>query len=247
MENEKALHIRIPPSKLLLCVALALLLAGSFFLPNIVAGVVDAGNLGKLTLTDTQIISFESGPALSVPDCIELIANRSIEKIPIKTGRALDSAGAADRVVSELSRCFGGGPLEFDFAKCSVDEGGAAFVIDTDDPSVNMIVWDFILNDPSGRTMMITLDDETGVIIKVIYRGDVVVDGTALSDGDGLYPVALKLTGMMEAYYGLPVILADYKLGGDIAYYKAELTSGDVVIPMYGIVRTATFTMNEQA
>ena len=244
----KIKNLHIAASRLLLGGAVAFVLIGSFFLPNIVAGVTDARTLDKLAMADMQGFNFDSAPLLGIAERIELVASRGIEKIPIKTGRALDTSSATDKAITELARCFKGGPLRFDFDKSTVTDGGAAFVINTAEPSVNMIVWDFVLNDPAENTMTITLDDETGVIIKVIYRGDVEPGASyAGPDGDALYLVTLELTEMIADYYRMQVILADYMLNGDIAYYKAELTSSDMVIPMYGIARAHVFTMNEQS
>ena len=251
-ERLRLQNVPVAPSRVLLGVAAVLLLAGSFFLPNIVAGVTDAATLDKLILTDTQGYSFDSVPSLDIVDRIELVANRNIEKIPLKTGRALDMSAASTKALFEIERCFRGGPLDFNFRRCQIAEGGAVFVINTAEPSVNIIVWEFTIDDPAENTMTISLDDETGLIIKVIYRRSALADmeETQVTSGqpgrDELYAVASKLTEMMADYYGMPIALADYKLSDDIAYYKAELT-GDRVIPMYGIVRAHVFTMNEQA
>jgi len=258
-------YVRILPSRVLLGLALAVLLAGSFFLPNLVAGVLDSRILDVPIYTETQGFSFDASPFLSVPEKIDLIANRNIETIPLKTGQSMDTDAAERKAISELTRCFSGGPLAFDYLRCSVAEGGSLFVINTADPSVNMVVWEFVLEDPSESTMKITLDDETGVIIKVIYkRGagagatdssgeqDKLPEGSATLadesiDGDELHVIALRLTEMMTKYYGLPVILSDYMLSGDLAYYKADLITSEYTVPMYGIVKAGSFTMNEQA
>lgn len=259
-------YIRVLPSRLLLGLAVAVLLAGSFFLPNLVAGVMDARTFDVPTFTDTQGFSFDSSPFLSIPEKIDLIANRNIETIPLKTGQSMDAPAAERRAISELRRCFEGGPLAFDYLRCSVAEGGSLFVINTADPPVNMVVWEFVLEDASENTMKITIDDETGVIIKVIYKRsaalsetgsaqdeaekqqeDGALPGDGLYEGDELYRTALRLTGMMEKYYGLPVVLSDYMLSGDLAYYKADLITPEYTIPMYGIVKAGSFTMNEQA
>lgn len=231
----------------MLAVAALVLLFGSFFLPNIVADVTDARTLGKLAFLDTQDFSFDSVPILGVADRIELVANRHIERIPLDTAGQREIAIAADKAISELERCIRGGPLEFDFRRCTVGEGGAVFLIDTAEPSVNMVVWEFILNDPAENTITATLDDETGLIVKVIYKSASEADETGSDNEDKLYEIAFEMIKMVERYYRLPVVLADYTRNSNIAYYKAELTSGDKVVPMYGIVRAHIFTMNEQA
>ena len=225
--------------KILIVIAVIALLAGSFFLPNIVAGVADARTLDTLMMREAQGFSFDSRPKLAVPDRIALVADRSIEALPLNTGRIMDMAAASERAVEELTWFFSGGPIDFNFDLCLVEEGGAEFIINTYDPSVNLIVWEFTIVDPSKNTFIITLDDETGVIIKVIYRGAIM--------SDDRYAAALRLAEMMNDYYGLSISLADFQMGGDIAYYKANLTAGDMEIPMYGIIRASGFSMNEQA
>jgi hypothetical protein len=56
----------------------------------------------------------------------------------------------------------------------------------------------------------------------------------------------LRLSEMMSKYYGVPVRLGDYQLGSNIAYYRADMYDKGLVMPMYGVVRANSFTINER-
>lgn len=236
-----------------LLIAAALLLIGGFFLPNAAAGITDARRLNNLVMMDAQSISFSSTPELGLPEKVALVSSPVTEIISLKTGRNMDFDEASSKVVLELSRFSAGGPRTFDFTGCSVEDGAAAFVIDSGNPAVNMIVWEFNLNDRFEDMLTVTIDDETGVILKIINRWG---DRNTAGAGDGnaetgqsdeeLRAAASDLSEMMTAYYGLPVALADYQFSGALAYYRADLSGGGMIIPMYGVMRASGFTMNER-
>jgi len=234
-----------------LIVAATILLAASFFLPNAVAGVTDANRLDNLVMIDSQSISFDSTPELALPERLALIAKPNTEILPLKTGNVMDIDAATEKAERELERFLGGGPFRFDFEEYSVTEGAAALVIDSNVPTLNMLIWELVLTDSSQNTVTVTLDDETGIIIKIIYRlgnkGDLMTGaGSFGSNDEEFYATARSLAEMMKEYYGLAVTLADYQFNRSIAYYRADLFGGSRIIPMYGAVRTTSLTMNER-
>jgi len=233
--------------------AALLLLIGSFFLPNVAAGITDSRRLDSLVLADSQSVSFESTPELSLLERIALVASSKTEILALKTGQVMDYDEASGRVAQELSRFFREGAFAFNFNRYTVEDGTAEFVIDSGNPAVNMIVWEFNLYDPLENSVTVTIDDETGVILKLIYRWgnrSTGYPGVASANPDqsdeGLNGAAADLTGMMTAYYGLPVALADYQFSGSLAYYRADIASNGVTVPMYGVMRSTSFTMNER-
>ena len=237
----------------LILIAAALFLAGSFFLPNAVAGVTDSRRLDNLVMIDSQSISFDSASALALPELLTLVANPKTEILPLKTGNIMDIDAAKDRANQELTRLFNNSAFRFDFDKYTVEDSSAALVIDATVPTSNVIIWELMLLDRSENTVIVTLDDETGLILKLIYRlgnrdSSLTKAKSPGSTDDEFYSVARSLTEMMNEYYGLPVTLADYQLSGNgsIAYYRADLFGGNRVIPMYGAVRATSFTMNER-
>jgi hypothetical protein len=149
--------------------------------------------------------------------------------------------GAADQSAAGQGAA---GPFGFAPESSEAEEGGAVFIVNTDDPSVNMVIWEFTLKDSTGNKMKITLDDETGVILKLIYASETAA-GPGASTDSAMYDSALRLATLMAAYYDMPIKLADYMYIGELAYYRADLTAGGIEIPMYGVVRPSGFTMNE--
>jgi len=235
--------------------AAALVLAASFFLPNAVAGVTDMRRFDNLIITDTQSISLDATPELSLIDRLALAGNTSTESLPLKTGNAMDNDAAVECVYRELERFSRLSPWKVDFGTFVAEEGAASLMIDTMIPALNMVVWDFTLTDPSDNALMVTIDDEMGVILRLVFRwriGNLGQAGTGGSDSSAptdaeLFAIASSLTEMMTDYYGQPVELADYLFSETFSYYKAEISGGrDHAIPLYGVVRMTGFTMNER-
>jgi len=234
--------------------AAALVLIASFLLPNAVAGITDSRRLDNLVLIDSQSVSFDSVPELSLPDRIALVANKNTELLAVTTSNTMNFGAAERRAVRELTRFFRDGPFELDCHELTVEEGAATLIIDTAVPTNNMIIWELTLVDPSDNSVTVTIDDEIGVILKIIYRRgrrspDSADTGNMTPPAptdEELYSAALSLTKMMVDYYGLPIELADYEFSGSVSFYKAYLSGGGEVIPMFGVVRANSFTMNER-
>lgn len=239
----------------LLLAAAVMVLAGSFFLPNTVAGITDARRLDNYVTVDSQSVSFERAPELALPERIALVASPNTEKLALKTGQAMDYESACKKAAGELERFFNDGPFKFDFGRLAVEECGAAFVIDSGNPSVNLIVWELVISDSFGNTVTMSLDDETGSILKLIYwwesSENIYAGGldnaiSSIQADKAFNTTAIRISEMMASYYGLPVELADYQFSGSLAYYRADMLGGGEVISMFGVVRATSFTMNEK-
>ena len=235
----------------LLLIAAIGLLAFFFFLPNAVAGVTDSRRFDNLVMIDSQSVSFDTAAELSVTERIALAANKKTEILPLNTGNVMNDAAAKDRVIDELKRFFNDRIIKFDFDEYNVEENAAMLVIDATVPTLNMIVWEFVLVDRSENTITVTLDDETGTILRLIFKlgskNDFITDpGTSSSSEDALFSVAHGLTEMMKDYYGLQITLADYTYRNRMIYYRADLPGRNIVIPMYGAVKATSFTINER-
>jgi len=246
--------IEMKLKRYLVLVTMALLLAGSFFLPDAVAGVTDSRRLNNITMIDSQSIVIDSIPALSLSERIVLTANPNSELLAWKTGNVMDLEAAERRAVLELSRFFRGGPFRFDFHSCTVEESSAVFIIDPEVPTASIVVWELTLVDERDNSAMLTIDDETGVILKIIYKQGL-NNQTGAGAGDApanvitdeeLYETAQKLTEMMNEYYSLSISLADYYNRGSFSYYRADIDEQSRTIPMFGVVRATSFTMNEK-
>ena len=247
--------------------AAALMLAGSFFLPNAVAAVTDMRRFDNLLMVDSQSISFEVAQELSLLERIALAANSNTEFLPLKTGNVMDTEAAADRVFLELERFAGSSPWKADFTEYLIEESTASLVIDTMIPSLNMIVWEFTLSDPSENEVMVIIDDETGVILRMVYKWKLFNFTPSDKEASGLpalpgltepssrsdltdeerHEVAQALADMMRAYYGQPVELGDYLYSENLSWYRADISDATgLVIPMYGVIRPTGFTINER-
>jgi len=235
----------------LLLGAMALTLIGSFFLPNAVAGVTDGRRLDNLTMIDSQSISFEAAPELNVFGRIALVANSNTEVLPLKTGTEMDFDEASEKARQELARFSKNDAWKLDYGKYSLEDGEVALVIDTFFPTRSLIAWEMTLADPSGNSVAVVIDDETGSILRLVQRWASATDspvakGAGKPMDEELYEAAKGLTEMMTEYYGFYVALADYQFSDSLSYYKAEIYDGGLIIPMYGVVRATGFTMNER-
>jgi len=238
----------------IILIAAGLLLIGSFLLPNAVAGVTDSRRLNNITMIDSQSVIFETTPVLGLHERIELAANPDAELLAWKTGNVMNEETAESKAVLEFTRFLRGGPFEFDFLRYSVEEVSAIFIIDSENPTVSMIVWELSIIDTSENSAILTIDDETGLIMKIIYKqGYRNQNGNGGSDepvvnrtDEELNAAALRLCEMMTDYYRHTIELADYQYSGSIAYYRADLSFGEQVLPMFGVVRATSFTINER-
>ena len=236
----------------LVLVVVTLGLFGSFFLPNMVAAVTDSRRLDSIAVIDAQSISFDADPEFDVPERLALLANSKIEILALTTGQAMEEKAAEAKAIQELARFMRGSPFMFLTEGCVAESIAASFVVDAEDPSANMIIWEFTLTDRFSNEMMITIDDETGVILKLIYRQGrtpplmgIIAGASGITEEEFNY-AASRLCEMMTDYYGIPVVFGDYTLGSNLAYYRADMYSSEPAQPMYGVVRTTGFTMNER-
>ena len=228
-----------------------LIITGSFFLPDAVAGVTDMRRLDNLVLVDSQRINFDTAPELSLAERIALAANGGAEILPLNTGNAMDSETAEERAVAETARFFHGGVFDFNYNNVQVSEGSPSLIIDTLAPTSYMIIWEFEIIDDSGNVVTIILDDEKGVIVRLIYRlgnrDNALITLNRFESQDELFlTAARRLSEMMSAYYGASVTLGDYQFSGSLSYYRLDMTEGGLVVPMYGVVRATSFTINER-
>jgi len=235
----------------LLLGAAAFIIIVSFFMPNAVAGVTDMRRLDNLVMIDSQRASFDASPELALNERISLAASSNTEMLPLSTGNYMDNETAGEIAVQEITRFFRGGSFELDYEELSFDDGSAALVIDSIVPTRNMIIWEFLMHDPAGNSVSVTIDDETGLIVRIVYRlgnrNDPMFEQWTTGTPDDVFFIAARiLTEMMTEYYGQAVILADYQFSGNLSYYRADMSGGGITISMYGVVRASSFTMNER-
>ena len=231
--------------------AAALILIGSFLLPNAVAGITDMRRIDTLVLIDSQRISFDTAPELALTERVALAANSNTEILPLNTGNRLNNETAGEAAAREVARFFQGGAFVLDYENLVVGEGLPSLVIDIQYPTRYMIIWEFDITDYSGNSVTAIIDDETSIIVRLIYRmanryGSLLENGGFGSPDDLFFTAVRKLSEMMAAYYGVSVVLADYQFSGILSYYRADIAEGGTIIPTYGVVRSTSFTMNER-
>ena len=228
-----------------------LIIIGSFLLPDAVAGITDMRRLDNLVLIDSQRINFDTAPELSLAERISLAANRGAEILPLNTGNTMDSETAEARAIAEVTRFFHGGVFDFNYNNVQASEGLPSLIIDTLAPTNYMIIWEFEIIDNLGNFVTIILDDEKGVIVRLIYRlgsgsNSLIYVGHFESQDELFFVAAKRLSEMMTIYYGQNVALGDYQFSGSLSYYRLDMSESGVVIPMYGVVRATSFTINER-
>ncbi|MCL2126065.1 MAG: hypothetical protein FWH33_08790 [Oscillospiraceae bacterium] len=238
--------------RLLLLALVAIGVVGSFFLPNLVAGITDSATFNNVAIIDAQRVSFSTDPEFSLRERLALAANSKTDILELTTGQSMSADAAEARAIRELVRFLRGSPYGFAADDCHAESGFAAFVVDSNNPSANMIIWEFSLVDRYSNEMVITIDDETGIIMKLIYRqgrATTLLGNPASAEGlseEEFYNTASRICDMMTSYYGISVVFGDYRLGNSLAYYRADLYGEEVAVPMFGVVRSMSFTMNER-
>jgi len=231
----------------------ALILIGSFFLPNAVATITDARRIDHLVFADSEQINFDTAPDLSLIERIALAGNANTEILPMSTGNVLNSETAAQAAMRETSRFFSGGAFAFYYDELTADEGIVSLIIDIPIPARYILVWQFDITDVAGNSVTVTIDDETGIIVRLVYRmgsrDESLIDlGQRATNDELFYTAARRLADMMAVYYGHDVILADYQFSGsgNLSYYRADISDAGQIVPMYGVVRRASFSLNER-
>ncbi|MCL2200607.1 MAG: hypothetical protein FWB75_01475 [Oscillospiraceae bacterium] len=228
----------------------AVIVIGSFFLPNAVAGITDMRRLDTLILVDSERISFEAVPELTLTERITLAGSSSADILPLHTGSNMSLEAAELRAVEEVARFFSAGPFQLDYEDVVISEGLASLIVDALVTTRYMIIWEFDITDHSGNSVNVVIDDRTGIIVRLIYRvgnrEEALLDGEFWSRDDLFYTAARSLSEMMTAYYGVSVVLGDYSYRGIISFYRADITEAGLTVPMYGNVRSASFTVNER-
>ena len=235
-------------------IAVAVGLVGSFFLPNATANVMDSRMLNNLIIIEAESISFETELEMSLPDRIALLSSPNSEVLSIASGNVMNMESAKTRTISELAKFFSDNQFEFETDGCTAEDGNTVFVIESNNPAVNLIIWEFRILDRNANEVTVTLDDETGTILKLIYQQRSNAhnqdsnprEENTISARYDMYTAAQQLSDMMTEYYGIPVRLGDYQLGSNIAYYRADMYDRGIVVPMYGVVRASSFTINER-
>ena len=221
--------------------------AACFFLPDTVADIQDRQTIGNLNVKDSSSISIETNPEMTLPERLNLISISNSTSVLVKNGKKLNITTSLDRAIAELNRFSGDdAPWAADF---TVDLHESLLIIDSDDPSTNMLAWRFVLTDSSGQTITLVIDDATGTIIQLIYKLNqrvVIVPEKNAGLYAEFYETAATLCRLMTGYYGVTVTLAEFELLGSLGFYKAELWESGTATPMFGIVQSDGFSINDR-
>ena len=219
------------------------------FLPDTVAGIQDTQTIGKLDVKDSSSMSVETNPEMTLTERLNLISISNSMSVPVKNGKMFNNDTAIDRAVSELKRFSGDEGFGFDFTDVTIDLLETLLIIDSDDPSINMLAWRLILSDNSRGTITLVIDDATGTIIQLIFKLNIstlVGSDKDTSLSSEFYQSVTNLCHLMTDYYDTAVRLAEYELLGSRGYYKAEIWDGGAATPMFGIVQSNSFSINDK-
>ena len=225
------------------------IMAACFFLPDTVAGIQDTQAIGKLNIEDSNSISVETNPEMTLSERLTLISISNSLSVPVKNGKKLNIVTSFDRVVADLKSVFVEDGLGFDFDKVTVDLQETLLIIDADDPSINMLVWRFVLQSPSGETITLVMDDETGTILQLIYKfnqNSLIVSDKRPNLSAEFNEIGITLSQLLTDYYGVTVTLSEFELLGSLGFYKAELWESGLAIPMFGIIQNGSISINDR-
>jgi hypothetical protein len=223
----------------------ALILVGSFFLPSYILALKDGKTLGKLGVTESQAVNFESKPELGIIDRLRMKVNSA--RLELDNGKNMDPQTAYQCVIGELEKFSTGVGLDYDFSTWEMDRYSVEFLIDSSDPSKNLIAWDITINDDEGHMLVASVDDETGVLLSFYQyfdKGYPKVVPSASDKAEALqFPDLTQLAGEIASYYGLTaeIIKDSSKKNGQII---VELSDGTSSMEMTIVVNTYGFMIN---
>ncbi len=227
------------PAAVLLTV---LILTGGFFLPTLVLKYKDRQTIGELKITDGSSVSYETKSELKTIDRLNIITNGGM--LEVDNGKNMNADKAFQSALTELAIFEDKGVLEVDRATSRLMRYDVMFLIDSADPSKNMIVWYIFIQDEI-RDIHVAVDDETGILLTLDYN----LNKQALKDGIMLTPrpeiteksaddaasasdaggsTVMELIGRTLAdYYGLTLVSTNLRSSEYFARFAFELGDGE--------------------
>jgi hypothetical protein len=145
----------------------ALILTGGFFLPTVVLQYKDRQTVGRLTVTDGSGVSYETKSELKVIDRLNMFTYA--KPIGVDNGNNMNADKAFQSAMTELDTFADKGIIELNRADCRLSSYDVYFLIDSTDPTRNMIVW-YLLIKNETHDIYVTVDDETGVLLAMDYN-----------------------------------------------------------------------------
>lgn len=220
----------------LVSLAAVLLMVGGFLLPSIVSGIRDRQTLNKIDTIASETVNFDVQARLSLIEKITM--NRySYDGIYLETGRYLDIDSAIRRGLSELSYFLAPFQMDFNTASCTTESCEPVFILNSSDPSKNMIVWQLGITDSAGAFVSLTLDDESGKLLSLAYIEN--ADAVYKNDSGVLpSPDIQAIAELLTEYWSLDIgYLESVDEKPVFASYTIALTDGtnitEVVLELY--------------
>jgi hypothetical protein len=226
----------------------ALILAGGFFLPTFALQYKDRQTIGELKITDGSGVSYETKSELKTIDRLKLFTNAGM--VGLDNGKNMDADKAFQSALTELGKLADMGVVELDRESCRLGKYGVVFLIDSADPSKNMIAWNLFIEDES-RFIGVVIDDETGMLLALDYnmndlaykKGTTIItpsvfalESTAGPSSEGA--TVMELIGQALAdYYGLTFVSSEPQKTDYYARYTFELSDGQE-----SVLLSVTFT-----
>lgn len=207
--------------------AALLIMAAGFLLPTIVSGMKDRQTLDQINTIDSETINFDAQTGLSLLKKLDMIRYNS-SGISIENGQYQTSVSAVEQGLSELKEFIDVFHMNFDADSCVVEDCFAQFVLDSANPANSMIVWVIQATDSTGKSMALTLDDESGKILSLSYDAKQWISYNAEITKSGLDEgTRQKLENFLTDYWSVDIAVwncAEQYPG--YLYYILELTDG---------------------
>jgi hypothetical protein len=192
----------------------ALILVGGFFLPSYISGMKDRQTMDRLSVIDSQAVSVEAKSTLSIAERLQLRV--SAASVYLDNGKNMDSQTAYSQAVTELDKFSSLMGLDYKSDTFQLDNSHVEFLVDSADPSKNLVVWNIAVSNDDGCGFIASVDDETGKLLSIYYFTDKVskydlAPSASLTEVPSIDALA---TGI-ASYYGMKVV-------GDADYDKNE-------------------------
>lgn len=222
----------------------ALTLAGCFFLPSFMSRLKDKQTVGMLSITDSRGVSFETKFQLQMIDRLKMTAN--VDHIRLDNGKNMDVDAAFQAALSELGKFNSEDIMALDLAACRLSKHSVNFLIDSADPSKNLIIWSLYIQDDT-HTVIAAIDDETGKILSLQYDVSLIAYKKEMlpSAAPGMAkPFDTEIIGQTLAdYYELTLVRAELLKSDRYLNVMCELSDGQNTVALYVIITGTGFSV----
>lgn len=233
----------------------ALILMCGFFLPSYVSGFTDRQTIGKLDITGSGSISFETKSELGIIDRLKMVTDAS--SVSLDNGKNMDANTAYQNALTELGKISCGNAMVIDLPSCRLSKYDVAFFIDSSDPTKSLIVWGLFIQDGT-HDIIVSVDDETGKLLSLQYSLDLTANKkeaqpamkpnvirSDIDRQDGITSLDTELIGQaFAAYYGLTLVRTEIPKNDKYTRLLVELSDGTDSMTLIIAITYKGFSVN---